>query len=96
MWRGQVAPVAAVEIEVSLEAYEQKTKDGGHFWRSASLSTIRKLMHIHGLVIATCKELGIAVIAYSYALFFLSPPSPPSNRKQPTRPWITLWPYQKS
>jgi len=25
-------------------------------------------MHIHGLVIATCKELGIAVIAYSYAL----------------------------
>ena len=26
-------------------------------------------MHIHGLVIATCKELGIAVIAYSYALF---------------------------
>lgn len=39
----KVAPVAAVEIEVSLEAYEQKTKD----------------------VIATCKELGIAVIAYS-------------------------------
>ena len=27
-------------------------------------------MHILGLVIATCKELGIAVIAYSYALFF--------------------------
>jgi hypothetical protein len=52
-------------------------------------------MYIHGLVIATCKELGIAVIAYSYALFF-SPPSPPSNRKQPTRSWITLWPYQKS
>ncbi|KAI0257208.1 NADP-dependent oxidoreductase domain-containing protein [Lactifluus subvellereus] len=39
----KVMPVAAVEIEVSLQAYEQQTKD----------------------VIATCKELGIAVIAYS-------------------------------
>jgi pyridoxine 4-dehydrogenase len=36
-------PVAAVEIEVSLQAYEQQTKD----------------------VIATCKELGIPVVAYS-------------------------------
>lgn len=39
----KVMPVAAVEIEVSLQAYEQQTKD----------------------VIATCKELSIAVIAYS-------------------------------
>ncbi|KAI0304547.1 NADP-dependent oxidoreductase domain-containing protein [Russula brevipes] len=39
----KIAPVAAIEIEVSLQAYEQQTKD----------------------VIATCKELGIAVIAYS-------------------------------
>ena len=39
-------------------------------------------MHIHGPVIATCKELGIAVIAYSWALFsfchqpILTPNSP--------------------
>jgi len=39
----KVMPVAAVEIEVSLQAYEEQTKD----------------------VIATCKELDIAVIAYS-------------------------------
>jgi len=39
----KVMPVAAVEIEVNLQSYEQQTKD----------------------VIATCKELGIAVIAYS-------------------------------
>ncbi|KAH9004089.1 aldo/keto reductase [Lactarius hatsudake] len=39
----KVMPVAAVEIEVSLQAYEEQTKD----------------------VIATCKELSIAVIAYS-------------------------------
>jgi pyridoxine 4-dehydrogenase len=39
----KVTRVAVVEIEVSLQAYEQETKD----------------------VIATCKELGIAVAAYS-------------------------------
>ncbi|KAF8494654.1 aldo/keto reductase [Russula emetica] len=39
----KVTPIAAVEIEISLQAYEQQTKD----------------------VIATCKELGIAVVAYS-------------------------------
>jgi pyridoxine 4-dehydrogenase len=39
----KVTTVTAVEIEVSLQAYEQQTKD----------------------VIATCKELGIAVVAYS-------------------------------
>jgi len=39
----KVAPIAAVEIEVSPQAYEQQTKD----------------------VIATCNELGIAVLAYS-------------------------------
>lgn len=39
----KVMPIAAVEIEVSLQAYEQRTKD----------------------VLATCKELGIAVVAYS-------------------------------
>lgn len=38
-------------------------------WRSFSFSTIGELMRIHRLlVIATCKELGIAVIAYSYEL----------------------------
>ncbi|KAI0257207.1 aldo/keto reductase [Lactifluus subvellereus] len=46
----KVMPVAAVEIEVNLQAYEQQTKD----------------------VIATCKELGIPVIAYSY-VHLLSP-----------------------
>jgi len=39
----KVTPVTVVEIEVSLQAYEQQTKD----------------------VIATCKELGITVVAYS-------------------------------
>ncbi|KAI0304549.1 aldo/keto reductase [Russula brevipes] len=39
----KVMPVAAVEIEVSLQAYEQQAKD----------------------VIATCNELGIALVAYS-------------------------------
>ncbi|KAH9961500.1 aldo/keto reductase [Russula dissimulans] len=39
----KVAPIAAVEIEVSLQAYEQEQKD----------------------VIAACKELGIALVAYS-------------------------------
>ncbi|KAI0291851.1 aldo/keto reductase [Russula brevipes] len=39
----KVMPVAAIEIEVSLQAYRRQTKD----------------------VIATCKELGIAVIGYS-------------------------------
>jgi hypothetical protein len=36
-------PVAAVEIEVSLQAYEQQTKDGRH-WHSFHLSSAGKLM----------------------------------------------------
>jgi len=50
-------------------------------------------MRIHGLVIATCKELGIAVIAYSYALLLRHRLL--LNRKQPTRPWIAHRSYQK-
>ncbi|KAI0278907.1 Aldo/keto reductase family-domain-containing protein [Russula brevipes] len=68
----KVAPVAAVEIEVSLQAYEQQTKD----------------------VIATCKELGIAVIAYSYAL--PSPTWPCPDSPQPAWPWITHRSNQRS
>lgn len=82
-------PVAAVEIEVSLQAYEQQTKDGKHI-----ITTVLHPLEAHQYsVIATCKELGIAVIAYSYAP---SPPSPPSHRRlllkhfqQSARSWIT-------
>jgi hypothetical protein len=65
----QVAPVAAVEIEVSLQAYEQQTKDGKdyHYF-------LHSLEAHQCSVIATCQELGIAVVAYSYAA-----PSPLSS-----------------
>jgi hypothetical protein len=39
-------PVAAVEIEVSLQAYEQQTKDGKHYAASSSFSVARKLIDI--------------------------------------------------
>ena len=38
--------VAAVEIEVSLQAYEQQTKDGKHYATSARFSVARKLINI--------------------------------------------------
>lgn len=60
-------PVAAVEIGVNLKSYDQQTKDGMH-WH-ISLSTPREVhLMFPGLVIATCKELGIAVVAYGYGL----------------------------
>jgi hypothetical protein len=66
-------PVAAVEIEVSLQAYEQQTKDGKHYH-----SFFLHFLEAHQYsVIATCKELGIAVVAYSYAPSQLSLSSPP-------------------
>jgi hypothetical protein len=40
-------------------------------------STPGNPINVPNLVIATCKELGIAVVAYSYGL--LSPSSPPPN-----------------
>ncbi len=39
-------PVAAVEIEVSLQAYEQQTKDGKHYATSARFSVAMKLINI--------------------------------------------------
>ena len=68
-------PVAAVEIEVSLQSYEQQTKDGRH--RHSSLHSREKPNEFDS-VIATCKELSIPVIAYSYVLsFFFSTPHSP-------------------
>jgi len=61
-------PVAAVEIGVNLKSYDQQTKDGRHWHISLSIS--RKFIDVPGLVIATCKELGIAVVAYGYAAPF--------------------------
>ena len=64
-------PVAVVEIEVSPQAYEQQTKDGKHsriFTRCFPLCPLPEILSIFiVLVIATCKELGITVIAYGYA-----------------------------
>ena len=64
----QVMPIAPVEIEVSPQSYEQQTKDGEHSHSVSRLSAPRKLIGdsiFVGLVIATCKELGIAIIVYS-------------------------------
>jgi pyridoxine 4-dehydrogenase len=64
----QVMPIASVEIEVSPQSYEQRTKDGEHRPYFSCLSAPRKLIDdsiFMGLVIPTCKELGIAVVAYS-------------------------------
>jgi aryl-alcohol dehydrogenase-like predicted oxidoreductase len=41
----QVAPVAAVEIEVSLQAYEQQTKDGKHYHYFSLFSIPWKLIN---------------------------------------------------
>jgi hypothetical protein len=59
-------PVAAVEIEVNLKSYNQQTKGGRQ--RRFNLSWPEKLINVLDLVIATCKELGIAIAAYSYVL----------------------------
>ena len=56
-------PVAAVEIEVSLQAYGRETKDGKQLQLFSFQSG--KLISVPGSVIATCKERGISVIAYS-------------------------------
>ena len=69
--------VAAVEIEISVQAYEQQTKDGR--WRFIPLRFNSAQSHL-GLVIATCQELGITNIGYSYAFF--SRWSPHSDPKQ--------------
>ena len=60
-------PVVAVENEVSLQVYEQQTKDGTHRRPSLRVHSREKPDGFYS-VIATCKELSIAVIAYSYVL----------------------------
>jgi hypothetical protein len=56
-------PVAAVEIEVSLQVYGRETKDGKQLQLSPFQSG--KFINVPGLVIASCKERGISVVAYS-------------------------------
>ena len=66
----KVMPVAAVEIEVSLQSYEQKTKDGRQRPSSRCVFS-REKPDAFDSVIATCKELSIPIIAYSYVLVIL-------------------------
>ena len=56
-------PVAAVEIEVSLQAYGRETKDGKQLRLLPFQSG--KLISVPYSVIATCEKRGINVIAYS-------------------------------
>jgi hypothetical protein len=86
-------PIAAVEIEVSLQSYEQQTRDGKH--KEYHHSTRSKVDNF-GLVIATCKELGIAVIAYSYAHAHLLWPFPSTHTQQSAWSWIAHWSHQES
>ena len=60
-------PIAAVEIEVSLQAHGKQTKDGKRLLYTFSLSylALSYLRLIICLVIAICKKLDISVIAYS-------------------------------
>jgi hypothetical protein len=79
-------PVAAVEIEVRLQAYEPQTREGGH-WHFFPLHPQEAYFVFLVLVTTTCEELGIATIAYSYAL--LSPSSPLPDPQQPSWSWFT-------
>jgi hypothetical protein len=47
------------------------------------LSVSTKLNHVLGLVIATCKELGITNIGYSYALLSRQSPHPDPQTNSP-------------
>jgi hypothetical protein len=78
-------------IEVSLQAYESETRDGGHWYFFALLPQEAYIVFLV-LVIATCEEHGIATVAYSYAL--LSPLSPLSDPKQPS--WARFYLLAKS
>jgi hypothetical protein len=78
-------PVAAVEIEVSLQAYESQAREGKHL-APFSLTPSESLFLVS--VTATCAELGIALVAYSYG-FLSSSSSPLSDPQQPSRSWIT-------
>ena len=74
-------PIVAVEIEISLQAYETQTKDGGYrnlISRRGRHSPFIGSLQIPVSVIATCKELGITTIGYSYALPSQSLSSPHS------------------
>ena len=55
-------PIAAVEIEVSLQAYGKETKDGK---TNCTPFPFPILGFIYCLVIAICKMLDISIIAYS-------------------------------
>ena len=59
---GQVHPIAAVEIEVSPWSYEEETKRGE---RTLHQLSPRAYPHPPRLVIATAKDLGVAVVAYA-------------------------------
>ena len=59
---GQVHPIAAVEIEVSPWSYEEETKRGE--WTFRRLLP-RPYLYPPRLVIATAKDLGVAVVAYA-------------------------------
>ena len=61
-----VHPITAVEIEVSLWSYEEETKKGTSIGPRADW--IAPLTTTLVTVIATSKELGIVVAAYSYVL----------------------------
>lgn len=60
-----MAPVAAVEIEVSPVSYEPETKAGGSPSQRIDTCPTTNLKKSCTVVIATCEELGIAVVAYS-------------------------------
>jgi len=72
-------------MEISLQAHEQKTKDGKHNHYFSCFSIPFRAHHQYS-VIATCEELGIAVVAYSYAApslhyrLFLKLPNSPLGR----------------
>ena len=83
-------PVAAIEIEVSLQSYEQQTRDGKN---KEYLHYTRNKVDNFGLVIATCKELGIAVIAYSYV--HLLSPFHPTHTQQSAWSWTTHRSHQE-
>ena len=85
-------PIAAVEIEVSLQAYEQQTREGGHWQILSSPRDAYFVLPV--LVAATCAELGIAIVAYSYAAL-LSPSSLLPHPQQPSWSWFTHWPNQE-
>ena len=54
-------PVVGVEVEVSLQAYGQETRDGEQ--RANYIPFLSG--QVHAPLLGTCKERGMGVIAYS-------------------------------